>query len=144
MINGYGLSFHHFGLGVRTPERAIHFAGALGYNVSAPLRDVGQNVNLIWCTHPLMPAIEIIFPTETPGPLASVLQRSDSLIYHLCYECADIGQSIENMIGGGERVVEITPPTPAPLFEGREVAFVLINGFGVVELVTAPPSSGGH
>ena len=138
MINGYGLSFHHFGLAVRTPERAVHFAGALGYNLSAPLLDAGQNVNLIWCTHPSMPAIEIIFPTETAGPLAGVLQKSDSLIYHLCYECSDIGQSIENMIGGGERVVQIAPPTPAPLFDGREVAFVLIKGFGVVELVTAP------
>jgi len=137
MINAYGLSFHHFGLAVKAPERAIHFASALGYEVGAALRDPGQNVNLIWCVHQAMPAIEVIFPTDTPGPLAGILQKSDSLIYHLCYECDDIEASISKMIAGGERVVKVAEATPAPLFGGRKVAFVLVRGFGVVELLAA-------
>lgn len=137
MMQGYGLSFHHFGLAVKAPDRAVHFTKALGYELGATLLDPTQNVNLIWCAHATMPAIEIIYPTETAGPIDAILQKSDSLVYHLCYECEDIERSISNMIAGGERVVTVASATPAPLFGGRNVAFLMIKGFGIVELLAA-------
>ena len=63
------LKFHHFGLAVRRPDEARKFVGALGYAPGEAVFDPAQNVHLQLCTHAAQPAVEIIWPGDTTGPV---------------------------------------------------------------------------
>jgi methylmalonyl-CoA/ethylmalonyl-CoA epimerase len=133
--DNFGLTFHHLGLAVKQPEDALRLLTGLGYEISSTVRDPLQNVNLALCTRRGMPAIEIIYPTETSGPLAHILKSNASLIYHICYESENVEQSLRAMESGGNRVLPISPPKPAVLFGGRHVSFYLVSGFGMIEIL---------
>ncbi len=133
--NHYGLEFHHLGLAVKQPELAVKFLTGLGYTIGDPVRDDRQNVNLIFCPAPAMPAVEIIFPTETPGPLTPLLKSKATLIYHICYEAQNREQSLRALEADRHHVSELSPPQPAVLFGGRVVSFYVVAGFGVIELL---------
>lgn len=130
------LAFHHFGLAVAEPTRACCFLSDMGYRVGGALFDPEQNAHLIWAEHDAMPAVEIIYPSgEGDGPLDSILQQRESMIYHICYECDDLDDAVRLIKQHGHRAVQVTPPKSAILFGGRMVCFYLIKGFGLIELV---------
>ncbi len=134
-MNKHGLSFHHFGLAVKQVDRALKFLTGLGYEIGEPVRDDLQNVNLILCTSQTMPGVEIIWPTETTGPVSDILKFSDEMIYHSCYESSDVEASIAAIKAEGNSVVCVAPSQPAPLFGGRKVSFYYIRGFGMIEIL---------
>jgi methylmalonyl-CoA/ethylmalonyl-CoA epimerase len=133
--NKFGLRFHHLGLAVKEPEDALRLLRGMGYKIGVTVRDHLQNVNLALCTRRGMPAIEVIYATETPGPLAEILKSNVSLIYHICYESRNRERSLNAMESGGNRVLLISSPKPAPLFGGRHVSFHLVSGFGMIEIL---------
>ncbi|MFQ6023270.1 MAG: VOC family protein [Acidiferrobacterales bacterium] len=133
----YGLTFHHFGLAVTQPDRAIKFLQGLGYRTGELVHDPVQNVNLVWCTNPNMPAVEIISPTGSPGPLDNLLKGRNESIYHLCYESKSTEDSLQMMKDSSIRAICVSPPKPAILFENRTVSFYMINGFGLIEILAA-------
>ena len=133
--NKHGLSFHHFGLAVRQVDLALNFLTGLGYQIGEPVRDDLQNVNLIFCTSQTMPAVEIIWPTGTAGPVSEILKFSDEMIYHSCYESSNLQKTLAAIRKEHNSIVCISPPQPAPLFGGRKVSFYYIRGFGLVEIL---------
>ena len=133
--NTYGLNFHHLGLAVKQVENAVRMLKGLGYKIGPSVRDDLQNVNLALCTRPGAPAIEIIYGTETQGPLAAILKLNNSLIYHLCYESENAEKSLAAMREDQNMVRVISPPKPAVLFGGRMVSFHQIRGFGMIEIL---------
>jgi catechol 2,3-dioxygenase-like lactoylglutathione lyase family enzyme len=134
-MNALGLSFHHLGLAVKRQDEAVRFLQSLGYTLGAARYDPHQEVHLILCQHPQQPTVELIYPTERTGPLAQILKHQDSLIYHICYSTADIPQAATAIKTAGHRVIPVSPPTPAPLFDNRAVAFYWVKGFGLIELL---------
>jgi Glyoxalase/Bleomycin resistance protein/Dioxygenase superfamily len=133
--NHYGLQFHHLGLAVKQPDLAVKFLSGMGYQIGGTVRDELQNVNVIFCPASAMPAVEIIFPTETPGPLTPLLKSKASLIYHICYESQNRKKTLSALEADRHRVSELSPPQPAVLFGGRMVSFYVVAGFGVIELL---------
>lgn len=131
----YGLKFHHLGLAVKNPDAAIHFLSGLGYEIGPTHRDPLQNVYLLLCRRRGMPAVEIIFPTETPGPLAPILKASASMIYHICYESRDREKSLRALEADQNRVLLVSSARPAVLFGGRKVSFYMVPGFGLFEIL---------
>ena len=129
------LDFHHFGLATKSPDRAQQFLHALGYTSSDQIRDELQNVDLILCTHDTEPDVEIISATDTAGPLDEILSGQAQNIYHICYETDAIEIALERLQEKGIRCQCISPPTPAILFGGRNVAFYFVRGFGLIELL---------
>lgn len=136
MIAG-DLRFHHHGLAVKKPDRAVQFLRSIGYTAGEAILDDQQNVNLLLATHPAMPAVEVVYPTDTPGPLTPYLARGPELLYHTCYECEDAAEAAAALKAAGNRVLPVVPPKPAVLFGGRLVAFYQIAGFGLIELLEA-------
>jgi methylmalonyl-CoA/ethylmalonyl-CoA epimerase len=160
-MNKLPFTFHHLGLAARRQDSARRFAEALGYQVGETVFDPLQNVELAMCTHPRMPALEIVTPAPvpgppasapragasspqtphsppaTPGPLGQLLRTSTELVYHLCYEVPQLDTALEAIRGtiGTPRCV--SEPKPAVLFDGRRVAFYLMSGCGLVELLEA-------
>lgn len=131
------LRFHHHGLAVVKPEKAVRFLTSIGYLAGEPIRDELQNVHLLLATHPVMPAVEIVYPTETPGPLTQLLAQKTAQIYHTCYECDDLTEAVAGLKADGNRILPVVPPKPAVLFGGRLVAFYQVAGFGLIELLEA-------
>jgi len=130
------LTFHHFGLAVRRPDEARLFVAALGYEFGQPVFDPAQNVQLQLCTHPSHPAVEIIWPADTTGPVNKLIQRHPSgIIYHLCYETADLSAALAGLESSGVTVICIARPQPAPLFGGRPVSFYNVVGMGLIEIL---------
>jgi hypothetical protein len=133
--NPYGLKFHHLGLAVKEPASAAKFLSGIGYHIGSVVRDELQNVNLMLCARRGMPAVEIIYPTETPGPLVSILKSNASMIYHICYESRNREKTLRTLEADDHRVLSLSPPQPAVLFGGRKVSFYMVVGFGVIEIL---------
>ena len=135
------LKFHHLGLATAKPELTIKYLSAMQYSIGPEVTDPLQNVHLRMCYHSISPAIEIIYATETDGPLQNILKTQQTAIYHTCYECVDIATAVAEIKTAGFRVLEISAPKPAVLFGNRPVAFYMVNGFGLIELLGETPVS---
>lgn len=134
-MNKYGLSFHHFGLAVRNPEKAIRWLAGLGYEIGPTVKDDLQQVNLVLCTSAALPCVEVVSRTEAEGPLASVLKSRTSLIYHVCYETQSLTGSLEAIARDNVGLIVASEAKPAILFTGRRVSFYQIDGFGLIEIL---------
>jgi len=136
-LNRYGLTFHHLGLALREEKQATAFLTDLGYTPGPRVEDPLQGVALRLCPHREMPAVEIITPLseENDGPLANYLKAGTAVIYHVCYECDALEATVAAWKNDGHRVVALSEPKPAVLFDGRRVAFYSVRGFGMVELL---------
>src|SRR5262249_35061354 len=130
-------SFHHLGLAVAKPEPALLFLQGLGYKAGRIVFDPLQDVNLQICEHPAMPLVEVICPGKGDGPLNALLIRSlEGLVYHVCYRTADLAASLGALEAQpGLRLVCVSPPHPAVLFNGDLVSFYAIAGMGLIEIV---------
>jgi methylmalonyl-CoA/ethylmalonyl-CoA epimerase len=131
------LKFHHLGLAVPSPDDARAFLAALGYNFGEPVFDPLQKVNLQICTHATEPAVELIWPGETPGgPLDAILRRGKgAVIYHICYSTDNLAAALESFETAGIYIKCVSAPQPAVLFGGRPVSFYQAVGMGLVEIV---------
>jgi len=135
-LSGLHLVFHHLGLAVRRPQEAMTFLSALGYRMGETVLDPGQNVQLMMCTHETEPEVEIIWPSDTKGPIDNVTQHHPSgIVYHVCYVTGDLAAALAGLEEAGLRAVCISPPQPAPLFGGRKVSFYNVVGIGLMEIL---------
>lgn len=133
------LTFHHFGLAVRRPQRAFAFLQSLGYRAGTQVYDPLQSVNLAMRHHPAMPAVEVIWPGEAPSPVDSLIKGDKSLVYHLCFATHDAPRALGELAAAGHQVIEIAAPKPALLFDGIAVSFHNVLGFGVIEILHGHP-----
>lgn len=131
------LPLHHIGLAVPKPESAAAFLSAVGYQVGPVVHDPLQQVNLQFCTHALMPAVELVFSDGTEGPLRQWLQDDQPRMYHVCYQTSDVPSTLADWRLRGIRAVCVNAPKPAVLFNGQLVSFYMVKGFGLVELLHA-------
>jgi len=138
--NKYGLTFHHLGLAVRTPDIAAKFLSNLGYRIGATVYDPNQNVHVALCEHALMPAVEIICPGPGKSPIDRYLQQhSEGLVYHMCFAAKDLEKSMAALKADENiRAIFWAEPQPAVLFEGRKVVFCIVTGMGLIELLAEP------
>jgi methylmalonyl-CoA/ethylmalonyl-CoA epimerase len=133
-MDKYGLKFHHLGLATKKCDKVVNFLKGLGYSLSESVFDSIQNVNLIMCTNPSMPDIEIIYPAQTSGHLDIVLKDNSESFYHICYTCKNLSDSLER-IRAENRIITISERQPATLFSNKFVSFYLVAGFGIIEIL---------
>jgi hypothetical protein len=138
-MNGYGLQFHHFGLAVRSPAAAFRYLDDLGYRAGSSCYDPLQKVHLAMRHHESMPDVEVIWPGTEPSPLDRMLERSDSMLYHLCYTSADVEASVAALERADLEVLPLGLAKPAILFGGLEVSFYSITGVGIIEIIAGDP-----
>lgn len=134
-MNKYGLTFHHMGLALNKEDEALKFLNGLGYTAGDGVYDPEQKVHLRICEQDGFPAVELVTPGEEEGPLTPILKRHNELVYHTCFETADLDQTLEAMEKDGLRILPVAPPKPAILFGGRKVSFYKIMGYGLIEIL---------
>jgi hypothetical protein len=77
------------------------------------------------------------------SPIDRVLRRNGPSFYHVCYATPQIDAALAAIEREGFNVIVISEPKPAVLFAGRKVAFLSVDGFGLIELLEDdnPPST---
>lgn len=131
----WGLAFDHFGLATRDAPRSLAVLRGLGYACGEPVHDPLQKVHLVYCVHPRMPAVELIYAADEPGPLETILAHQPESVYHLCFRSANVAASLAAMKAAGHRTLTVVPPRPAVLFGLEPVSFHLVKGLGLIEFI---------
>lgn len=138
-MNQYHLDFHHIGLAVSSPEKALVFLRGLGYTPGKVILDEIQNVQLLLCSHPHMPDIEVIFRTTTRGPVDFILQDKEEMLYHVCYVTPSLKSTLQSFKNHGLTVRTLSKPKPAKMFDNNNISFYHIPGIGVIEILETSP-----
>lgn len=120
--------FHHVGIAcidiaaTRTWVHATHDV----INDSGIVYDAAQKAELCLISTPSM-RIELVAGAAVKGTIG----RGQSL-YHLCYEVETLDAALRQLADDG--CIQVSRPTPAVLFDGRRVAFML-GPLGLFELL---------
>jgi len=125
------LRFHHVGVACRNIGEALRFLEAAGsvLHASNVVHDSGQRADVCLVRLAGGVTVELVAGEAVAGLVAKGVTY-----YHLAYEVDDLGTALEELRRGGSLLV--SGPSPAPLFEGRSVAF-LYSPLGLVELVSS-------
>ncbi len=129
------LAFHHFAIATDDAKRSSDYLAALGYERGASAYDPLQNVNLEMWHHGTMPDVELVWPSGTTGPVNTMIKKKGVGIYHTCYEVDDLAATVEALQAQNLNILEVVEARPAVLFGGRPVAFYLVEGIGLIELL---------
>lgn len=130
--------FHHLGLLTSDEGRAAPLLSALGYELDDAVEDPRQGAVLRMARgRNGNPDVEIIVPALDNTRLRRLLKRRDDYMYHLCFVTASLAAAAEALIAGDQTVMEASPPTPAVMFGGKRVAFYVVSGIGLIELLEA-------
>ena len=131
------MKFHHFGMAVYAFEPALGFFKRLGYSATDPVTDPLQDVELIMCKSEHQPDVELIRPLSESSPVSDFLKKNQEMIYHPCYQVTEIEEALKTNFRG-MRVLRVSPPKPAILFDKYPVAFFFVKGIGLIELLEKP------
>ena len=126
--------FHHIGMAVKSFDASMVFYRKLGYEIQGPIIDPLQNVELMLLESTTFPRIELIKPIDEKSPVNNYLKGAAEAIYHLCYEVADLSQTLA-FLEANHRIICLSQPKPAVLFGGRRVSFYQVKGVGMIELL---------
>lgn len=126
------LRFHHIGVACTSIDAERARFALLGYvPESEPFVDRTQGVR---GTFLVGPGLRVELLEQLPG--STVLEswlRANIRLYHQAFEVDDIEAAISDLRRGG--AVLVAPATPAVAFDGRAIAFLLLPGVLLVELV---------
>ena len=115
----------------------MQFLAGPRYAIGPIVYDPLQNVNLWMCTHDNRPDVEIISRAAGKGPLDKLLAaRREGLVYHICYAAENLAITLQALKADKElRVLTISQPKEAVLFNGRKVSFHMVMGMGLIEIL---------
>ena len=135
------MKLHHLGYAVRDIEQSRRAFAALGYVSDGEVfPDVSRNCNILFMTAASGGAdIELIATLDPalPSPVASMLRKSPSALYHPCYETDDLEAQISRLEALGYRVLREAASAPA-IGARAKVAFLYEPSVGIIELAEAP------
>lgn len=134
------LRLDHIGYAVENIERYVQeFMVPLmaPLSVGSILEDPLQKVRLAMVTLAGGVRIELIQPLTADSPVSARLQTQAGGLYHLAYSVPDLDKAMEAF--RARRCWRISGPVPAPLFEGRRVAFFFTPQHDLIELVEEGP-----
>ena len=130
-----GLEFHHIGWACRSLEREAPELLKLGYAPQGEtFVDSGQGIRGRFLVGP-GPMIELLEPLPGTQTLRPWLDR-ETKMYHLAYLTSDLQATLDVM--RAERARVVVQPLPAPAFDDRRIAFVVMPNMMLVELIEQP------
>jgi methylmalonyl-CoA/ethylmalonyl-CoA epimerase len=118
---------HHVGFIVQSIEESMPgFVRSLGGSWDSQIfHDPIQRVKVAFLRPGVGPEvqIELVEPVGENSPVRRFLETSNGGMHHLCYEVADLNESVRVMRANGAMLVR--PPKPAVAFADRRIAWVL-------------------
>lgn len=138
-----GFIFHHVGVAVPELEPACEFYTAtLGFRlISGPIEDPIQKVRACFLAEAGRDAatLELISPSASDSPINGYLAKEMGA-YHVCYEVADLANTLAELRKNGCLV--IGKPVPAVAYGGRKIAWCFTPTHQLLELLERNSATG--
>lgn len=131
------MRLHHSGVVVRNMDQACaHYEAVMGLVVTeGPVYDPAQDATLLMMRPPGGgPGVELIAPASKDSKVAGQAARGGGLV-HTCYEVDDLDAELLRLRDAG--AMPVMEATPALLFGGKRVAFLMLRTRHLIELVEA-------
>ncbi len=134
------MKLHHLAVVVADIQRSAKIYEEL-LNVSPatePVHDQRQKVHIQFLSGPSLGdlQLELLSPDGEDSPVALALKQGGGP-NHLCFEVADLDQSLQRALQQGCRV--ICEPVEAAALEKRKIAFIFTPDQQIVEFVQSEP-----
>jgi methylmalonyl-CoA/ethylmalonyl-CoA epimerase len=127
-----GLSFHHIGVACRDLETEARNFSFLGYTQEGLyFEDPIQKIRGFFLTGG-GPRLELLAPLDETSPVIPWLQRGVKF-YHQAFETPSLDESLNSLVAKRGKIV--TGPVPAVAFGGLPIAFVMMPGLLLIELI---------
>ena len=129
------MKIHHLGIVVNNIQDSLgEFSKFIKFDETTIPTLVGsQKVNVCFMKLDTI-RIELIEPIGNDSPVKKFLEKGGGF-NHICFEVEDLSKTIDEIIFEGGRLII----SPVEGFEGRKIAFVLLNmkktNFNLIELV---------
>ncbi len=130
-----GFVFHHIGIACFDIEETASFYKGQGYILSETVYDPVQNVYIAFLNPQKqnIPCLELISPHDNTSPVCKNLQKNGVSPYHICYETANLEESILEL--KKQKFIMVSKPVSAVAFGGKRVCFLFSKSTGLIELV---------
>jgi methylmalonyl-CoA/ethylmalonyl-CoA epimerase len=135
--------FHHVGVAVRSLRDAIpNYQNLFGYQlISGPFDDPIQNVSVCFLSRGGTDTVlELVAPLGPNSPIRRTLKKGGGT-YHVCYQVPNMQAAIAHLLNHGSML--LSGPVPAVAFEMREIAWLMTEGYLLVELLQGPKQESG-
>ena len=134
------MKVHHTGYYVKDISEAITEFKKLGYQVATDcVHDESRKISIQFLSHnPTRGGvedtlIELVAPDKDCELFSKSSKKLGARPYHICYECENFFEKIEELQADGFLLIQ--PPKVAPAIDGRNVAFLYSGTIGLIELV---------
>jgi len=128
------VKFHHLGIACKDFKNLKVFYKRLNYSIGQEIYDRLQNVKLVFCKSAIYPNIELIKPVNKKSPINNILKLSETSIYHLCYSTKKSEKDVIEFFKN-QKIIKISGPLPAVLFNNKKVAFYYVKNVGIIEIL---------
>jgi len=134
-LNENEMKIHHIGIVVNNIQDSLgEFSKFVKFNeITIPTLIGSQKVNVCFMKIGEL-RIEFIEPVGNESPVKKFLEKGGGF-NHICFEVNNLSKTINKIIEKGGRLIV----SPVEGFEGRQIAFVLLNmkktNLNLVELV---------
>ena len=133
-MNNFGLKFHHLGMATNDLKLSMNLLKKAGYKIDKVRLNKNYNVKNAICSSKNQPNIEIVSKVKGKSPIDSILKKSNSSIYHICYMTKNLKKTLAKLKKSKVQVIKITDSYLSP-FEGVDASFFFIKGMGIVEIM---------
>ena len=129
------MKVHHLGIVVNNIQDSLgEFSKFIKFDeITMPTLVGSQKVNVCFMKLDTL-KIELIEPIGNDSPVKTFLEKGGGF-NHICFEVDDLSKTIDEIIKEGGRLIV----SPVEGFEGKQIAFVLLNmkktNFNLIELV---------
>jgi methylmalonyl-CoA/ethylmalonyl-CoA epimerase len=127
------MEIHHYGLATKNLKRSAEVFSSLGYQVSEPIFDPIQQVEVSFVSREGQYPIELVCDSGTGGPTSGFLSKVGSGLYHICYKVDEMEETIG--ILRKKRFLVKQKPVKATAFKGKRIAWLYNRDIGLIELV---------
>lgn len=127
------MEIHHYGLAVSDLARSAEVFLSLGYDVSDPIVDPIQRVEVRFVSRVGECPIELVHDSGAAGPTSGFVSKVGSGLYHICYLVDDLHVTI-GMLRENRFLVK-QKPVRATAFGGKRIAWLYNRDIGLIELL---------
>ena len=134
------MKIHHIGYLLDDMGSSIQSFIELGYVIDRPTcYDPIRKIDICFMKNDNI-FVELVVPRGDCKLFNGLKKRIGNGPYHICYECEDFEEVIENGIEGGQLISE---PEKAVAIDNKRVAFFYIPSMGIIELLDVRKQSKG-
>ncbi len=132
------MKIHHIGYLVSDMDKAIQSFREMGgvLETELPVFDPDRMIDIAFVRVGAT-LLELVCPREGCITVGEALKRLKNIPYHLCFECASLEDTINELVNKGCLVVE--EPKEACAIHNQKVAFLYSSEMGLFELVEMRP-----